>query len=115
MKVVILATEASGDYLGAELIKAIKKKKKKVEICGIGGELMEKEGFDSWVSINKFNAIGIYEVLIQLFKFIKIMRFITNKIFDYRPDLVITIDSPSFSYRVIKKIQILRRRQEKEL
>ncbi len=69
---------------------------------------MEKEGFDSWVSINKFNAIGIYEVLIQLFKFIKIMRFITNKIFDYRPDLVITIDSPSFSYRVIKKIQILR-------
>ena len=80
MKVIILATEASGDFLGSELIKQLKKKK--VEICGIGGELMEKEGFDSWVSINKFNAIGIYEVLIQLFKFIKIMRFITNKIFE---------------------------------
>jgi len=108
MRVVILATEASGDFLGAELIKALKKKNKKIEICGIGGEKMAREGFTSWISIKKFNAIGIYEVLIRLFKFIKIIVFIKNKIINYSPDLIITIDSPSFSYRIIKKIQILR-------
>ena len=33
---------------------------------------MIKNGLNSWVPINKFNAIGIYEVLIRIFKFIKI-------------------------------------------
>ena len=40
MRIVILATEASGDFLGSELIKAIRLKKKNVIIEGIGGPLM---------------------------------------------------------------------------
>ena len=70
MRVVILATEASGDYLGSELIKVLKRRRE-IEIKGIGGELMIKEGINSWVSIKNFNAIGIYEVLIRIFKFIR--------------------------------------------
>ena len=107
MRVVILATEASGDYLGSELIKVLKRRRE-IEIKGIGGELMIKEGINSWVSIKNFNAIGIYEVLIRIFKFIKIMNFIEKKIKEYKPHLIITIDSPSFSYRVVKKLQNLR-------
>ena len=107
MKVVILATEASGDYLGSELIKVLKRRDE-IEIKGIGGELMIKQGINSWVSIKNFNAIGIYEVLIRIFKFIKIMNFIEKKIIKYKPHLIITIDSPSFSYRVVKKLQTLR-------
>ncbi len=107
MRVVILATEPSGDFLGSELIKNLKKNKN-VILSGVGGEQMKNAGFQSWVSINEFNAIGIYEVLIRVFKFLKLMKFIKRKIIDFKPDILITIDSPSFSYRVVKRLQFLR-------
>ena len=107
MRIVILATEPSGDFLGSELIKNLKKDKN-IVISGVGGEQMKEAGFQSWVSINEFNAIGIYEVLIRAFKFLKLMKFIKRKIIDFKPDILITIDSPSFSYRVVKSLQFLR-------
>ena len=107
MRIVILATEPSGDFLGAKLIKNLKKNKK-VVISGVGGEQMKVEGFQSWVQINQFNAIGIFEVLIRILKFLKLFKFIQRKILDFNPDILITIDSPSFSYRIVKRLQILR-------
>ena len=107
MRIVILATEPSGDFLGSELMKKLKKNKK-ILISGVGGEQMNGQGLKSWVSINEFNAIGIYEVLVRIFKFLKIFRSIKRKILHFKPDIVITIDSPSFSYRIVKTLQILR-------
>ena len=107
MRIVILATEPSGDFLGSKLIKNLKKNKK-VVISGVGGEQMKVEGFQSWVQINQFNAIGIFEVLIRILKFLKLFKFIQRKILDFKPDILITIDSPSFSYRIVKRLQILR-------
>ena len=92
MRIVIIATEASGDFLGSELIKVIRLKKKNVVIKGIGGPLMIDSMFESWVSISKFNAIGIYEVLIRIFKFIKLIKFIEKKIRNFQPDIIISID-----------------------
>ena len=107
MRIVILATEPSGDFLGAKLIKNLKKNKKAV-ISGVGGEQMKVEGFQSWIQINQFNAIGIFEVLIRIVKFLKLFKFIQKKILDFKPDILITIDSPSFSYRIVKRLQFLR-------
>ena len=36
---------------------------------------MVNSKFKSWVNISKFNAIGIYEVLIKIFKFINLLNF----------------------------------------
>ena len=109
MRIIILATEPSGDFLGAKLIQKLKKNKKAV-ISGVGGEQMKEEGFQSWVQINQFNAIGIFEVLIRISKFLKLFKFVRKKILDFNPDILITIDSPSFSYRIVKKLQCLRKR-----
>ena len=106
MKVTIITTEASGDFLGAALYKELKKRK--VYINGIGGKLLTNEGLNSWVSIHKFNTIGLFEVLIRLPKFLKILNYVEHKIRENPPDLLITIDSPSFSYRLVKRIQDLR-------
>ena len=113
MRIVILATEASGDFLGSELIKAIRIKKKNVVIKGIGGPLMINSNFKSWVNMSKFNAIGIYEVLIRIFKFIEIMNFTERKIREFQPDIIISIDSPSFNYRLLKKLSDLKRKKTK--
>jgi len=107
VRIVILATEPSGDFLGSKLIKSLKKNKK-VVISGVGGEQMKELGFQSWVPIHQFNAIGIFEVLIRILKFLKLFQFIEKKILDFNPDILITIDSPSFSYRIVKRLQILR-------
>ena len=106
MKVTIITTEASGDFLGAALYKELKKRK--AYINGIGGKLLTNEGLNSWVSIHKFNTIGLFEVLIRLPKFLKILNYVEHKIRENPPDLLITIDSPSFSYRLVKRIQDLR-------
>ena len=103
MKVTIITTEASGDFLGAALYKELKKRK--VYINGIGGKLLTNEGLNSWVSIHKFNTIGLFEVLIRLPKFLKILNYVEHKIRENPPDLLITIDSPSFSYRLVKRIK----------
>ena len=107
MRIVILATEPSGDFLGSKLIKSLKKNKK-VVISGVGGEQMKELGFQSWVPIHQFNAIGIFEVLIRILKFLKLFKFIKKKILEFKPDILITIDSPSFSYRIVRRLQILR-------
>ena len=110
MRIVILATEASGDFLGSELIKTIRIKQKNVVIKGIGGPLMINSNFKSWVNISKFNAIGIYEVLIRIFKFIKLINFTEKKIREFQPDIIISIDSPSFNYRLLKKLSDLKKK-----
>ena len=113
MRIVIIATEASGDFLGSELIKVIRLKKKNVVIEGIGGPLMLDANFKSWVNISKFNVIGIYEVLIKIFKFIKLINFTEKKIREFKPDIIISIDSPSFNYRLLKKLRDLKRKNTK--
>ena len=72
MKVYVIATEASGDYLGSNLMKEFKKRK--INVKGIGGKLMEKEGLNSWVPIQNFNTIGLFEVLVRVSKFLKILK-----------------------------------------
>ena len=109
MKIYIIATEPSGDYLGSYLIKELKKRKIK-SIQGIGGDLMKIEGFSSWVPIEKFNTIGLIEVLIRIPKFYKIFKKVENIIKRNPPDILITIDSPSFSYRLVKKLQGMRKK-----
>ena len=113
MKVVIITTEPSGDYLGYHLIKSLKKLKPKYKIYGVGGELMKSTGFKSWINMHNFNTIGIIEVLIRIIKFIKLLNFICNKIKKVNPEILITIDSPSFSYRLVEKLQMLRKKRTK--
>ena len=108
MKIVIIATEASSDFLGFNLIKSLKRKKKKINIRGVGGPLMESVGLKSWIPIKEFNTIGIFEVLIRIKKFLKLLKKIENQIRLEKPDILITIDSPSLSYRVVKRIQDLK-------
>ncbi len=108
MKIVILATEASGDYLGFELIKSFQKINKKILIEGIGGPLMCSTKFRSWIRAENFNVIGIYEVLINILKFMKIIRDTEKKIRSFKPDIIISIDSPSFNYRLLKRVNDLK-------
>ena len=62
-KIFILAGESSGDLHGGYLMKSLKKINPHIEFSGIGGSLMEAEGLNSIVPLNKMSVMGFVEVL----------------------------------------------------
>lgn len=103
-KFFLIAGEASGDLLGSKLIQEIKLRKPDAKIIGVGGELMQKEGLKSIFPMNDLAVMGFLEVLPHLFKILSRIKETALAIENEKPDFVITIDSPDFCFRVIKKL-----------
>ncbi|MDR1551480.1 MAG: lipid-A-disaccharide synthase [Holosporaceae bacterium] len=106
MKIFMIAGEASGDYLGGKLMDDISElTNRKVEFSGIGGECMEKAGLKKIFSISELSLIGIWEVIDKIFRIKKLINRTVNTIGEYRPSAIVTIDSPSFTHHIAKKIK----------
>lgn len=107
-KIFIIAGEASGDLIGARLIKSLKEiTKQPLEFHGIGGQRMIKEGIKSLFPMSEISLLGFIEIIPQIFKVQKLIRLTVNSIKELQPDLVITIDSPGFCIRVAKAVKKL--------
>lgn len=100
----LVAGETSGDFLGAQLMKALKARFfDHIQFKGVGGSLMEQEGLISLFPIQDLSFIGIIEVFPHLLALKK--RFDQTLKAVEGSDLVITIDSPGFNFRLGKKIK----------
>ncbi len=109
LKIFIVAGESSGDYIGAQLIKALKKEcRHKLVLGGIGGELMRKEDVYSSLSLLDISTIGFFEVLPVALKAVNLLKKVSAEINRFKPDILITVDMPGFSIRLVKKLQNLR-------
>ena len=105
LKVYLIAGEPSGDLLGSRIMRALKKKTKKaVQFFGVGGETMEKEGLKSLFDISDLAVMGFVEVLPNLPKILRHFNEIITDIQAVQPDVILTIDSFSFSVRVHKRL-----------
>lgn len=105
MVVVLVAGEASGDQLGAALIKAIRLKRPEVRFAGIGGPLMKAEGCDCWWDTGELSLMGLIEVVSHLPRLIKLKRQLIQRVLEENPDVYIGIDAPDFNLRVEKKLK----------
>lgn len=105
LKIYLIAGEASGDNIGSKLMKALKSLDSQIEFFGIGGEKMQKEGMNLLFSANELAVMGFFEIIPHIFKFIKLLTLTEQNILEIKPDIVITIDSPGFSFRIAKKIR----------
>lgn len=103
-KFFIIAGEKSGDYLGAKLIKAIKKINKDAEFFGVGGEEMEKCGMSSLFPLSQISLMGVFEILPKIFQIKKLINNTAEFCKETNPDYIITIDSPGFNFRVMEKL-----------
>jgi lipid-A-disaccharide synthase len=106
-KFFIIAGEASGDLLGSKIINEIKLQLPQSDFIGVGGKLMKESGLKSIFPMEDLSVMGFLEVLPHIPKLIKRINFTTQEIIDQKPDYIITIDSPDFCFRVIKKINNL--------
>ena len=104
-KVYLIAGEPSGDLLGARVMRAFKKRQSNVQIFGVGGESMQVEGLQSLFNIKDLAVMGFFEVIPHLPKILKHFREIQADIQRVQPDIIMTIDSYSFSIRVHKMLK----------
>ncbi len=101
----LIAGEASGDFLGAQMMKALKAKNPNTQFHGIGGPLMQAEGMNSLFDMNDLAVMGVAEVLPKLKLLLKRITQAAEDIIQKQPDVVVTIDAPDFCFRVIKRVK----------
>jgi len=104
-KFFLVAGEASGDLLGSKLMKEIKEAQKDAEFVGVGGPLMEEEGLKSIFNYEELTIMGFVEILPKIPAILKKIKQTSNEIIKTKPDCIITIDSPDFCFRVMKKVK----------
>lgn len=101
----ILAGEASGDVLGARLMQALRARNPAIRFAGVGGVRMEEQGLRSLFPMRDLAVMGLVEVLPRLRALSARLNEAVQDIEARRPDLVVTIDSPGFALRVLRRIR----------
>ncbi|GAA3940410.1 lipid-A-disaccharide synthase [Litoribacillus peritrichatus] len=107
LRIGIIAGEASGDILGAGLIKSLRARYPDAIIEGIGGPLMIEQGFTSHFPMERLSVMGLVEVLGRIRELIGIHRKMYRHFKENPPDVFIGIDAPDFTLRMEKKLKLL--------
>ena len=109
MLIYLVAGEASGDALGARLMAALRSRRPDLGFAGIGGEQMARHGLASLFPMRDLALMGLLEVLPRLCHLRRRLHQTVADIAARRPDVVVTIDSPGFTLRLLRAIQTSRR------
>lgn len=105
MQVFLIAGEASGDRLGAALMRGLKQLLGTVRFDGVGGPLMQAEGLVSRFDMGELSVFGIAEVLPKYRHLKRRIAEMGAAVVETAPDVLITIDSPDFNLRVAKQVK----------
>lgn len=100
LRIGIIAGEASGDILGADLMRALRRRHPDVEFEGVGGPLMLAEGIHSLCDMDRLSVMGLVEPLKRLPELLRIRRHLKSHFVQWQPHLVIGIDSPDFTLNI---------------
>ena len=100
MKYYIIAGEASGDLHGSNLIKHLYQLDASAQIRGWGGDLMKAQGVTLVKHYKDLAFMGFVEVITNLPKILKNIRFCKQDIEAFKPDILVLIDYPGFNIRI---------------
>ncbi len=106
-RILIVAGEASGDLHGSSLVRELRSIRPSLEIFGIGGDKMQKEGVELIFHVDRLAIMGFFEVLKNLAFIRNVMRRVISAAKDRRPDLAILIDYPGFNLRLARRLKDL--------
>ena len=98
----IIAGEASGSALGADLIRALRDAGEPVRIVGVGGDDMAQLGAELWLPARELAVMGLVEVLRHLPRLLRLRYRLRRQMLAARPDVFVGIDLPDFNLGVAR-------------
>ena len=104
-KIFILTGEPSGDKLAAKVISKLKIKDPNITYLCLGGEELKSLGINSISNLKEVTYLGFTRVILNLFKIKKKINETTQKILEFKPDILFSVDSPDFTLRVAEKVK----------
>ena len=107
-KIFILTGEPSGDKLASKIIANLKSLKPDIEYLSVGGEYLKALGIKSLYDLNEVTYLGFTKVLLNIFKIKKKINETVNKIIEFNPDILFSVDSPDFTLRVAERVKKLK-------
>ena len=104
-KIFVLTGEPSGDKLASTVISNLKQNNSDIEYSCVGGEHLNSLGIKSIYDLKEVTYIGFTSVLLNLFKIKKKINETVEKIIEFKPDVLFSVDSPDFTLRVAEKVK----------
>ena len=102
----LIATEESGDRLGAGLMKVLRQRLGDAVLFeGVGGLAMASEGLTSLFPIEELSIVGFAAVVRRLPRIMRLIRQTVDAVMQTSPDALVIIDSPDFTHRVARRVR----------
>lgn len=105
LRVGLIAGEASGDLLGAGLIRAIRRRYPEAFFEGVAGPAMIESGCHAWWPSERLSVMGLAEVIRHLPDLLRLRRRLVRRFLANPPDVVVGIDSPDFNLGVEARLR----------
>jgi lipid-A-disaccharide synthase len=105
LRVGLVAGEASGDTLGADLIQALRRHAPGTEFFGIAGPKMQAAGCETWEPAESLAVMGLFEIVRDLPRLLRLRARIRAMFLAAKPDVFVGIDAPEFNLRLARDLR----------
>jgi lipid-A-disaccharide synthase len=104
-KIFVLTGEPSGDKLASKVIAQLKRSRSDIEYLSVGGEHLKALGIKSLYDLSEVTYLGFTKVLFNIFKIKKKISETVDKIIEFNPEIIFSVDSPDFTLRISKNVK----------
>lgn len=106
LRLAIITGEESGDQLGADLVRVLRKDYDgEITLTGVGGDHLSELGLDSLFDQHEIALVGLSAIIRKLPQLVRRISQLAASIVAAKPDCLIIIDSPDFTHRVARKVR----------
>lgn len=101
----MVAGEHSGDMLGADLLAALRARVPVLDVRGVGGERMHRQGMRILAPAERLAVMGLVEPLRRLPELLRLRAMLAHDFLRDRPAAFVGIDAPDFNLGLERRLR----------